>query len=153
MIRGKFMSYAEKAKKIFEEGYNCSQAVFSAFSDIMNIDEETAKRISTGLGGGVGRMREVCGAVSGAAMVLGFVYGGENGEDKKSAYEKVQEFAEVFKKDEGSIICREILGLDKKKRESATPDERTAEYYRVRPCAEKVYEAARIVEEMLKDTK
>ena len=147
------MSYAEKAKKIFEEGYNCSQAVFAAFSDIMDIDEETAKRISTGLGGGVGRMREVCGAVSGAAMVLGFVYGGEKGEDKKGAYEKVQQFSKEFKKDNGSIICREILGLDKKKQETATPDERTAEYYRVRPCAEKVYEAARIVEEILKDGK
>ena len=147
------MTYADKAKKIFEEGCNCSQAVVAAFSDVLGIDEATAKRISTGLGGGVGRLREVCGAVSGAAMVLGFVYGGEKGEDKISAYEKVQELANEFKKDEGSIICREILGLDKSKKETATPDARTAEYYKVRPCAEKVYEAAKIVEEMLKDTK
>lgn len=147
------MSYADKAKRIFEEGYNCSQAVFSVFSDVMNIDEETAKRISIGLGGGVGRMREVCGAVSGAAMVLGYVYGGETAEDKKGAYEKVQKFAEEFKKDNGSIICREILGLDKTKKETATPEARTTEYYRVRPCSEKVYEAARIVEEMLKNEK
>ena len=147
------MTYADKAKRIFEEGFNCSQAVVAAFSDVIGIDEETAKRMSTGLGGGVGRLREVCGAVSGAAMVLGYVFGGEKGEDKKTAYEKVQEFAEGFKKDEGSIICREILGLDKSKKETATPDVRTAEYYRVRPCAEKVYEATRIVEEMLKDSK
>lgn len=144
------MSYAEKAVEIFKEGYNCSQAVLAAFSDIIGIDEETAKKISIGLGGGVGRMREVCGAVSAAAMVLGYVYGGNNGEDKKGAYEKVQQFAEEFKKDNNSIICREILGVDKNKKETATPDARTAEYYRVRPCADKVYEAARIVEEMLK---
>lgn len=147
------MTYADKAKMIFEEGFNCSQAVVAAFSDVTGIDEEVSKRISIGLGGGVGRLREVCGAVSGAAMVLGYVYGGEKGEDKKTAYEKVQAFSEEFKKDNGSIICREILGLDKSKKETATPDKRTAEYYRVRPCAEKVYEAARIVEEMLKDSK
>lgn len=147
------MTYADKAKRIFEEGCNCSQAVVAAFSDVTGIDEEASKRISIGLGGGVGRLREVCGAVSGAAMVLGYVYGGENGEDKKTAYERVQAFSEEFKKDNGSIICREILGLDKSKKETATPDARTAEYYRVRPCAEKVYEAARIVEEMLKDKK
>ena len=97
-------------------------------------------------------MREVCGAVSGAAMVLGAVYGGDGAEDKQGAYEKVQAFAEEFKKDNGSVICREILGIDKAKKETATPDKRTTEYYKSRPCADKVYEAAKIVEEMLKET-
>lgn len=146
------MGYAEKAVEIFKEGYNCSQAVFAAFSDVLGIDELTARKMAIGLGGGVGRMREVCGAVSGAAMVLGAVYGGDGAEDKQGAYEKVQAFAEEFKKDNGSVICREILGIDKAKKETATPDKRTTEYYKSRPCADKVYEAAKIVEEMLKET-
>ena len=146
------MGYAEKAVEIFKEGYNCSQAVFAAFSDVLGIDELTARKMAIGLGGGVGRMREVCGAVSGAAMVLGAVYGGDDAEDKQGAYEKVQAFAEEFKKDNGSVICREILGIDKAKKETATPDKRTTEYYKSRPCADKVYEAAKIVEEMLKET-
>lgn len=146
------MGYAEKAVEIFKEGYNCSQAVFAAFSDVLGIDELTARKMAIGLGGGVGRMREVCGAVSGAAMVLGAVYGGDGAEDKQGAYEKVQAFAGKFKKDNGSVICREILGIDKAKKETATPDKRTTEYYKSRPCADKVYEAAKIVEEMLKET-
>lgn len=144
------MTYAQKAKDLFEKGYNCSQAVAAAFSDVLGIDEKTALKLTIGLGGGVGRQREVCGAVSAAAIVLGSVFGTENGEDKKSAYEKVQEFSNEFKKDNGSIICREILGIDKSKKESATPEKRTEQYYKVRPCAEKVYEAAEIVEKMLK---
>ena len=108
-----------------------------------------AKRVSVGLGGGVGRMREVCGAVSGGAMVLGMIYGGENGEDKGSAYAKVQDFANEFKKESGSIICREILALDKEKKETPKPDERTEQYYKVRPCADKVYDAAKIIEQMI----
>lgn len=142
------MSYAEKARDLFLSGCNCSQAVFAAFSDRLGMDEETAKRISIGLGGGVGRMREVCGAVSGAAMVLGAVYGGEDASDKATAYAKVQEFAAQFKAQEGSIICREILALDAKKKETPQPDERTAEYYKARPCAQKVYAAAEIVQRM-----
>lgn len=147
------MSYADKAKELFEKGYNCAQSVVGAFADVLNTDERTALKMAVGLGGGLGRMREVCGAVSGSAMILGYVYGGENAEDKKAAYEKVQEFAKAFKGDEGSIICREILGLDTDETETATPEERTEHYYEVRPCAQKVYEAAQIVEEMLKDEK
>lgn len=143
------MSYADKAKEIFKTGCNCSQAVFAAFSDVLGIDETMAKRVSVGLGGGVGRMREVCGAVSGGAMVLGMIYGGENGEDKGSAYAKVQDFANEFKKESGSIICREILALDKEKKETPKPDERTEQYYKVRPCADKVYDAAKIIEQMI----
>ncbi|MBQ8028244.1 MAG: C_GCAxxG_C_C family protein [Clostridia bacterium] len=144
------MGYAEKAREIFMTGFNCSQAVFAAFSDVVEMDETMAKKISIGLGGGVGRLREVCGAVSGAAMVLGALSGGEEGENKAAAYAEVQKMAEDFKKENGSIICREILGIDKAKKEGTTPEERTQQYYKSRPCADKVYSAAKIVEEYLK---
>lgn len=147
------MTYTDKAREIFMTGCNCSQAVFAAFSDVLGIDEVTAKKISVGLGGGVGRLREVCGAVSGAAMVLGAVFGGDEGENKAAAYEKVQKMAADFKTENGSVICREILGIDKAKKESATPDARTEEYYKSRPCADKVYEAARLVEKILREEK
>ena len=97
----------------------------------------------------MGRQREVCGAVSGAAMVLGFVFGGTDGTDKKRAYEKVREFSDEFKKRNRFIVCRQLLGLDEKERESAAPAERTAEYYKRRPCADLVFDAAEILEGML----
>ncbi len=143
------MSYAQKAKELFSSGLNCSQAVFTAFSSVVGLDEETAKKVSIGLGGGVGRMREVCGAVSGGAMVLGMIYGGENAEDKVSAYKRIQEFAEKFKNENGYIVCRQLLGLDENVRETAVPEERTPQYYAKRPCAELVYTAAEIVEKMI----
>lgn len=143
------VDYAQKAKDLFFSGLNCSQAVFTAFSSLNGLDEETAKKVSIGLGGGVGRLREVCGAVSGAAMVLGMVHGGENAENKASAYAFVQKFAEEFKKENGSIICRELLGLDENKKETSTPDARTPQYYKKRPCAELVYTAAKIVSDMI----
>ncbi len=144
------MTRADKAREYFKSGYACSQAVFAAFSDIFGIDELTAKKLTLGLGAGVGRMREVCGAVSGSAMVLGALYGGENASDKASAYTKVQQFAEEFRKRSGSIICRERLGLAKGQGQNPVPDARTAEYYKTRPCADIIYEAAKILEEMIK---
>lgn len=143
------MSYAERAKELFCSGLNCSQAVFTAFSEVLGIDESTAKKVSIGLGGGVGRLREVCGTVSGAAMVLGMIYGGENAEDKASAYSKIQEFAAEFKKENGSVVCRTLLGLDEKVQETAVPEARTPQYYKKRPCAELVYLAAQILEQMI----
>lgn len=143
------MDYAQKAKDLFLSGCNCSQAVFAAFADVVGLTETAAKKVSVGLGGGVGRMREVCGAVSGGAMVLGFVFGGENGENKAEAYKQVQKFAESFKAYNYSVICRDLLGLNKNTRETFKPDERTKEYYKARPCAELVYDAARIVQEMI----
>lgn len=143
--------YAQKAFDLFHTGLNCSQAVFVAFSDMLELDVITAQKISVGLGGGVGRMREVCGAVSGAAMVLGFLYGGEDGTDKKAAYKKVKEFAEKFKEENRYIVCRELRGLDPNLKETYVPDERTQEYYRARPCAQLVRDATRLVEEMLKE--
>lgn len=130
---------------------NCSQAVFLAFAEDFGIDEPTAKRMTTGLGGGVGRMREVCGAVSAAAMVLGFAFGGEDGSDKKTAYEKIQQFAREFRSESGSIICADRLGLP---REFSTPlpEARTEEYYDRRPCSAICGDAARIVEKIIAES-
>lgn len=148
------MTEKERAEALFLEGYNCSQSVFTAFSHRFDIDEETAKRISAGLGGGVGRMREVCGAVSAAAMVLGYITAPTNGSDtesKQKNYELVREFAERFKVLHGSIICRDALMLSSKMEISAKPDDRNAEYYKNRPCLKIVADAAEILEEMLRE--
>ena len=120
------MTEKEKALELFMEGFNCSQSVFTAFAHRFGIDEDTAKRISAGLGGGVGRQREVCGAVSGAVMVLGSVKAAVNGDDsegKKANYELVREFCDLFKERHGgTIICRELLSIaeDKKAPEGGT---------------------------------
>lgn len=147
------MNEIEKAGELFLEGYNCSQSVFVAFCHRFNIDEETAKRISAGLGGGVGRMREVCGAVSGAAMVLGSVVApvdGDDSESKKKNYELVREFAERFKsRHGGTVVCREMLKLGVQMENSATPERRSAEYYKKRPCLKAVEDAAEIVKELI----
>lgn len=141
----------EKAMRLFEEGYNCSQSVIGAFCDMYGLDFETAMRLSTSFGGGMGRMREVCGAVSGMLMVAGLESGTTNGEDKlgkKENYDVVQELARKFKeRSGGSIICRELLGLEQQQDFTDTkPEERTKEYYKKRPCSELVGEAADIIE-------
>lgn len=143
------MTKEELAIKNFNNGCNCSQAVFLAFAEDFGIDEKTAKSITVGLGGGVGRMREVCGAVSGAAMVLGMKFG-EDGTDKGAAYKKIQEFAERFKKESGSIICADRLGLPREGNTNPVPEKRSEAYYQKRPCSAICGDAARIVEEMIK---
>ena len=148
------MNEKERAVELFKEGFNCSQSVFVAFSHRFGIDEETAKKVSAGLGGGLGRMREVCGAVSGAAMVIGSITAAIDGKDsdsKQKNYELVREFAERFTKRNGSIICRELLGLDVKMEKSAQPEKRTAEYYKKRPCVELVSDAVEILTELIKE--
>ena len=134
------IDYEEKAAALFASGMNCSQSVFGAFADDLRIDSETAAKISSGLGGGVGRMRETCGAVTGAALVLGM----RHGPDKAAVYPKVQEFCSAFKSEFGSLVCRELL-----EGTGATiggsPESRTAEYYRKRPCVEIVRLAARLL--------
>lgn len=150
------MKEKERAVELFKEGYNCSQAVFVAFSHRFGIDEETAKKISAGLGGGVGRMREVCGAVSGASMVIGSICAATQGHDndsKQKNYELVREFAKRFTSENGSVICRELLGLDVKMEKSAQPERRTADYYKKRPCVELVECAAKILEELIEENK
>lgn len=142
---------ADNAYELFMEGYTCSQSLFASFADIFGFDRDTALRTAAGLGGGVGRMREVCGVITSASLILGLKYGATDGCDKESkalTYEKVREFSEKFKEKEGTIICRELLGLDKPE-ESHIPEERTAEYYENRPCPRLTREAAEILEEML----
>lgn len=146
------MDRADKAKRLFCEGYNCSQAVTAAFCDLIDMDEKTAVKLVSGFGGGVGRMREVCGAVSGAVFILNALYGYDSKEDfesKKQLYEIIRAFAEKFKAENGSIICRELLGIDGAG--SSVPEKRTPEFYNKRPCPEIVYTAAKILEEYLKE--
>lgn len=149
------MNRVDKAAELFLEGFNCSQSVFAAFCDRFGMDEETAKRVSAGLGGGVGRMREVCGAVSGAAMVLGSIASATEGDDKESKaknYELVREFAEHFKQRHGgTVICREMLKLNVPMENSVMPESRTAEYYKNRPCLKAVEDAADILTQMIKE--
>ena len=137
-----------KAKRLFkEEGYNCCQAVVLAYNDLFDIDDIMAASLSSGFGGGMGRMREVCGSVSGMIILAGLMAPADNPSDKNGRtrnYALVQEFAEQFRKENGAIVCRTLLGLDHPKDEP-TPSPRTTEYYKKRPCAEYVYDAALIV--------
>ncbi len=146
------MTEKERARELFLEGYNCSQSVFCAFCHRFGLDEETAKKISAGLGGGVGRMREVCGAVSASAMVLGSICAATDGKDseaKQKNYDLVREFSEKFTLLHSSIICRDLIKLPVKMEGTAKPDDRTAEYYKKRPCLKIVEDAAEILTEMI----
>ena len=136
------MDRAEKAAALFADGCNCAQAVFAAFADEFGLDEALAKRLACGLGGGVGRMREVCGAVSAAAMVLGMRFG----PDKAAAYPVIQDFGAAFKAAAGSVVCRELLAGTGATTGGA-PEPRTPDYYRKRPCVELVRLAASLLDE------
>lgn len=142
---------SEKAKELFMQGYNCSQAVVGAFCEDLGLDFETAMKLSSSFGGGMGRLREVCGAVSGAFMVAGLKYGYADPRDKTAKtehYKLIQDMAAKFKEENGSIICRELLEVGDEK-ETHVPEDRTKEYYKKRPCAQLVETAAKIAEEML----
>ena len=144
---------ALRAKEFFNKGYNCAQSVALAYADITSLDEEMVAKITASFGGGMGRLREVCGAVSGMAFVASFISPcptADNAEAKKANYALVQHFAEKFREQNGSIVCRQLLGLEQPKDEP-TPSPRTAEYYKKRPCAEYVYDAALIVGEYLQN--
>ena len=150
------MSKAEKAKVLFMEGANCAQAVCGAFAAECGISEEQALILSSGFGGGVGRMREVCGAVSGMVLVLDMLYGSGDLNDKgakDAQYARVQELANAFKAECGSIVCRELLGLDKKAPTPSESEARTPEYYKKRPCAEMVALAAKLLEKYIEKQK
>ena len=146
------MNYGEKAKALFkEQGYNCAQAVFIAFNDLTGMDEISAARFASSFGGGMGRLREVCGAVSGCFMVLGALMGPEDPKDntaKMAHYAVIQEAAKRFKEENGSYICRELLGLAEGPSDP-TPELRTEGYYKRRPCADYVEIAANITAEIL----
>ncbi len=148
------MTRAQKAKEYFLSGYNCSQAVAMAFSDLMNMEEKQVARLTSGFGGGVGRMREVCGTVTGAALVMSALYGYDDSscvKEKQNLYEAIQTIGEQFRKDNGSVVCRELLGLGIKGADSPVPEERTQQYYKKRPCAELVEYSASILEEYIKN--
>lgn len=144
------MDHSMIAGELFLGGCNCAQAVFLAFSDVTGMDRKLAARLSSPFGGGMGRMREVCGAVSGMLMVLGVCYGyDETVEDdaqKKLLYQDVQALAGAFREECGSIICREIL---KNPPSDPNPTPRTAEFYAKRPCARMVMTAARLLDEFI----
>ena len=152
-------SRTEQAVELFKEGFNCSQSVFAAYADLLGMDRETALRVSASFGGGIGRMREVCGAANGMFLVAGMLTGSTEGKDqtaKKNNYEVVQRLAEEFKKENGgTYICRELLGLNKDGKTvvpgDTTPEARTEEYYKKRPCLKTIQGAAAIVERMLLD--
>lgn len=138
--------YGKKARALFEEGYNCAQAVFLAFDDMTGIDNKTAAMLSSSFGGGMGRLREVCGAVSGMFMVAGTLCGYSDPkatEEKADHYALIQKLAADFSKENGSYICRELLGLPGAS--APVPEERTTQYYKRRPCADYVECAAIIV--------
>ena len=142
---------AQRAGELFRQGYNCAQSVFCAFSDLTHIPEQTSARLAGGFGGGIGRMREVCGAVSGAVLTLSCLCGYDDPKDaqaKASLYRLVQEFANRYRSETGSIICRELLqGVPTQP--GSTPEDRTPSYYKKRPCAELVMLSAQILDEML----
>jgi len=136
------------------QGYGCSQSVFVAFADMYGIDDITAKKLSAGFGGGVGRMRMMCGAVSSLVTLAGLEKGQTDGADKDgkaTCYEFVRYLLETFKERNGSFICSELLEKNgcKAIKDTNIPDDRNAEYYKKRPCARKVESAARIWAEYL----
>ena len=142
----------ERAKELFLQGYSCSQAVVGAFCDQVGMDFETAMRLAAPFGGGVGRMRQVCGAVSGAFILAGLKYGytDPNGREEKAAhYKLIQDMAAAFTAEKGSIICKDLLQLQQTQKQTHIPDERTAQYYKERPCVYMVEQAAIIAEKVL----
>ena len=141
----------EQAVAFFKEGYNCSQSVVLAYADLFGLEQNFAAVVSAAFGGGMGRLREVCGAVSGMMMIAGLKYPVSDPADRASKaklYAVEQGLAGVFSEMNGSIVCRELLGLNHTK-DDPMPAERTAAYYRKRPCAEYVGAAARIIGERL----
>lgn len=145
-------NHEDKAKTLFINGYNCAQAVFAAFGDLTGIDNDLAVAISSSFGGGMGRMREVCGAVSGMFMAAGVLYGGDSltADGKAEHYARIRELADAFRAENGTIICRELLGLPKGE-SGGDPAPRTKEYYKKRPCAEMVASAARILDKYIEN--
>ena len=144
------MDHCIRAAELFAEGYNCAQAVAVAFCDVTGMEEPEAARLASSFGGGMGRMREVCGAVSGMFMVAGQLYGYDapNPEAQKNHYALIQELAAKFREQAGSIICREIL---KNPPSDPKPTPRTAEFYKQRPCTAMVVLASQILDQYISE--
>ena len=146
------MTKGDLAKKYFEDGYNCAQAVLLAFCEDFGLEKETAIMMSAPFGGGIGRLREVCGTFTGMNMVLGLYEGKydiKDNQKKTKLYKDVQALAEKFKQDNGSIICRDLLGLRIKGKDNPAPEVRTDSYYKARPCSELCKYAGDLLEEFL----
>ncbi len=143
------MNHSIKAAELFTEGYNCAQAVAVAYSDLTGITPELSAKLTSSFGGGMGRMREVCGAVSGMLMVAGVLYGYETPlpGGPKAHYALVQELAGKFREEAGSIICRELL---ENPPSDPNPTPRTAEFYKTRPCTRMVMIACDILDKYIK---
>lgn len=143
--------YSDIAINYFESGYNCAQSVFLTFAPLFNIDKDTSLKVSSSFGGGMGRLREVCGAVSAMFAIAGLKYGYTNPDDiesKTKHYELIQHLAEEFKQSHESIICRELLHMPAGA-DSPTPSTRSQEYYQERPCADFIRTATNIIEKEL----
>ena len=143
---------ANRAKEMFLEGYNCCQAVVGAFADLYGFDPVTAMKFAEGFGGGLGRMRLTCGAVNAMAIVAGMKMShGQPGDLKRRGeiYAVVRQMVEEFEADNGSIICAELLGLSLPKDNSPVPEERTPDYYKRRPCPDKIHQCGLIIEKYL----
>ena len=148
-----FEERIEKAVEFFKSGYNCSQSVVLAFADMYGFTQEQAARMAASFGGGIGRMRQTCGAACGMFLLAGLETGATDPKDREGKganYAVVQELAAEFKKRNGSTICADLLGL-KKPEGVSTPEERTDQYYATRPCVRMVEEAARIWAEYLEN--
>ena len=143
------MDHSILAGDLFLGGYNCAQSVAVAFCDTTGLDKDFAARMASSFGGGIGRQREVCGAVSGMMMVLGLLYGYSAPDDdssKKKQYQDIQALCGRFREEVGSIVCRDILNDPPS---DPAPSPRTAEYYAKRPCARMVMTAARLMDEYI----
>ena len=142
------MTRKEKAEELFHSGYNCSQSVIGALADDLGLDFKTAVKLSEGFGGGFGRMRLTCGAISGMVMAIGMLMSnGDPEEDtRKEVYAKVHKLCDLFKDKNGSIVCADLLGLTDNITYNAKPDERTSEYYKKRPCVDCVKDCVGIIE-------
>lgn len=138
--------YGELAEQFFRQGYNCSQSVAAAFAHEMGLPTETVLRMTSGFGAGMGRLREVCGAFSGAVFVLSTLYGSHDPKEKTAIYTRVQKLARQYQAQNGggTLVCRELLGLAKAEG-SPQASERTREYYQKRPCPALVHLAADLV--------
>ncbi len=143
---------AEQAQALFREGYNCSQAVLGAFCDEVGMDLESAMKLGSSFGGGMGRLREVCGALSAVFIIAGIKYGYSSPKDalaKAEHYALIQQLAHEFREKHGSLICRDLLGPDGQS-DSPVPTERTPDFYAKRPCLRFIASAAAIADELLK---
>ncbi|MDD2458117.1 MAG: C-GCAxxG-C-C family protein [Eubacteriales bacterium] len=144
------MSHADRAEALFKSGYNCAQSMIGAFEGEIGIDFETSIRLAASFGGGMGRLREVCGALTGLFMVIGLQSGYSDPEDheaKTRHYQRVQDLAAQFRDRFGTLLCRDLLELEESISEPV-PEKRTEEYYQRRPCAQYIRFAASLLDTM-----